>query len=153
LTLPTTEAAPSPPAVPAPELPAAGSSPPLRILLVEDNLDSLRVMARLLGRRGHLVRTSASFGEALREGESDLFDVVISDIGLPDGSGLDLMRRLRPRVALGGIALSGYGMEEDIRRSGQAGFVAHLTKPVDFARLEAAIRRVALEGGIATATE
>jgi CheY-like chemotaxis protein len=153
LTLPTTEAPVSPAAVPRPEVPAAFSSPPLRILLVEDNLDGLRVMARLLGRRGHLVRTSASFEEALREGQSDLFDLVISDIGLPDGSGLDLMRRLGSRIALGGIALSGYGMEEDIRRSGQAGFVAHLTKPVDFARLEAAIRRVALEGGIGAATE
>jgi DNA-binding response OmpR family regulator len=122
--------------------------------LAESHEASIRgVMARLLGRRGHRVTTSASFEEALREADSDVFDLVISDIGLPDGSGLDLMRRLRPRVALGGIALSGVGMDEDIRRSGQAGFVAHLTRPVDFARLEAAIRRVALEGGIGAATE
>lgn len=67
----------------------------------------------------------------------------ISDLGLPDGSGYDLMRQVRQRHPLKGIALSGYGMEENIAKSREAGFAAHLTKPVDFQRLVAAIQQVA----------
>ena len=66
------------------------------------------------------------------------FDLMISDIELPDGSGLDLMRALRGNVV--GVAVSGFGADSDIELSRDAGFAAHLTKPVDFARLEAAIR-------------
>ena len=120
----------------------------LRILLVEDNLDSLRVLARLLGRRGHSVVTASSLGEAVQLGAAEAFDVVISDIGLPDGSGLDLMRTIRAQVRLGGIALSGFGMEQDLRRSEEAGFTTHLTKPIDFARLEAVIDQVAESGRV-----
>jgi DNA-binding response OmpR family regulator len=65
---------------------------------------------------------------------------VVSDIGLPDGSGLDLMRELGQRWGLRGIALSGYGTEDDVRRSREAGFLQHLTKPVTPRALEAAIR-------------
>jgi CheY-like chemotaxis protein len=70
------------------------------------------------------------------------FDVVISDLGLPDGSGLDLMRVLKTKYNLRGIALSGYGMEEDHRRSLEVGFAAHLTKPVDYRKLQATIAQV-----------
>ena len=70
---------------------------------------------------------------ARRSAEAGEFDLIISDIGLPDGSGLDLMRRLRAGAGRSpAIALTGYGMEEDIRRSREAGFAAHLTKPIDF---------------------
>ena len=95
------------------------------------------------GRAAGIVTVS----EALREYEAGSFDLIISDIGLPDATGLDLVRRavgLRGPVAA--IALTGYGMEEDIRRSREAGFTAHLTKPIDFAKLEAMIRQVTPTG-------
>jgi DNA-binding NtrC family response regulator len=69
------------------------------------------------------------------------FDLVISDIGLPDESGLELMRKLWGKHQLRGICISGYGMDEDVERSLEAGFVEHLTKPINFARLENAILR------------
>ncbi len=115
----------------------------LRLLLVEDNPDTLRVMTRLLRRRGYVVTTADSVRSALDANEtSGPFDLVVSDIGLPDGSGLEVIRQIRKIYPLPGIALSGFGMEEDLRRSDEAGFVVHLTKPVDFPTLDAAIRRI-----------
>ena len=70
------------------------------------------------------------------------YDLVVSDIGLPDGTGLDLMRSIRLLHDVPGIALTGYGMEDDIRKSREAGFTAHPTKPLDFAKLDAMIRKV-----------
>ena len=118
-----------------------------RILLVEDNLDTLQVMARLLARKGHRVTTADGLLAALRAAKDLEFDVLISDLGLPDGSGLDLIRRLRERhpTPIPGIALSGFGMDDDLRRSREAGFLEHLIKPIDFPNLEAAIRRVAAQ--------
>ena len=113
----------------------------LRILLVDDHADTLRSMERLLRLRGYLVCTALTVAAALDSAANQTFDLLISDVGLPDGTGMDLMRELR-RVhgeALRGIALSGYGMEEDITRSRDAGFDEHLTKPVDMATLEAVI--------------
>jgi CheY-like chemotaxis protein len=98
-------------------------------------------MARLLRRRGYAVTAAHSIAEALRADLSEC-DLVVSDIGLPDGNGCDLMRQLRARRELPGIALSGYGRDEDLARSRAAGFRVHLTKPVDLPRLEAAIREV-----------
>ena len=93
--------------------------------------------------RGHRVTPAAEVTSALDAFErGNSLDLVISDIGLPDGSGLDLMREIRSRSTAPGIALSGYGMDHDLRYSEEAGFVAHLIKPVDFASLEAAIARV-----------
>ncbi|MDQ3115337.1 MAG: response regulator, partial [Verrucomicrobiota bacterium] len=66
-------------------------------------------------------------------------DAVISDLGLPDGTGFELMEKLRAAHGLRGIAVSGYGMDDDVRRSEAAGFAAHLTKPIDFAQLERAL--------------
>ena len=97
-------------------------------------------MRRLLHSSGYHVRTADSVASALRAADSEAFDLLICDIGLPDGSGLDLMRQLLAKRPVKGIALSGYGMEEDVRRSKEAGFVDHLTKPVDMRRLEAVIR-------------
>jgi len=70
------------------------------------------------------------------------FDLIISDLGLPDGSGLDLMRQLRHQYAGRAIALSGYGMDSDIAASREAGFAEHLTKPVDMQQLQSAISRL-----------
>ena len=116
-----------------------------RILLVEDNVDTAKVMGRLLTSFGHVVRTAGSVADALQVAGAEPFELVISDIGLPDGSGYDLMRQLRSAAPapVRGIALSGFGMEEDVRKSREAGFDEHLTKPVNLQRLEAAILRVA----------
>ena len=117
----------------------------MRILLVEDHADTRRLMARVLTGMGHTVTMAASVGEALgaAEGAAGEFDLVLSDLGLPDGNGHDLMRRLRERWHLRGIALSGFGMEEDIAHSRAAGFVEHLTKPVHLTVLRAALARAA----------
>ena len=132
---------------PAEDARAGGPAPPprrsFRILLVEDDPPSLRVMSRLLRQREHAVTTADSLSKALDAGSSGDFDLVISDIGLPDGTGWDLMRRLRERGEIRGIAVSGFGLEEDVRKSREAGFLAHMTKPVDFPKLEATIQRVA----------
>jgi CheY-like chemotaxis protein len=72
----------------------------------------------------------------------DKFDVVISDLGLPDGTGIELMSHLRERHGLRGIALSGYGMEKDTERTREAGFIAHLIKPVDFDQLRRLLEKL-----------
>ncbi len=118
----------------------------LRILLVEDHEDTAQAMADLLGLMGHEVTVAGSVATALAAAEAvrdQGIDLVVSDLGLPDGSGQDLMRELIRLYGWKGIALSGYGMEEDIRRSREAGFARHLTKPVDLDTLRAAIRQVA----------
>ena len=140
------------PTVPAPGRVIAGPAAPpaedrrgrpLSLLLVEDNADTLRVMARLLLRRGYRVRTASSVAQALAAARAEgPFDLVISDVGLPDGSGLDLMRQILELGPARGVALSGFGTEEDRRRSHEAGFIEHLVKPVDFARLESTIRSI-----------
>jgi signal transduction histidine kinase/CheY-like chemotaxis protein len=114
----------------------------LRILLVEDNVDSARMLARLLRMMKHRVRIAGSVQQALAAAGEDEFDLLLSDIALPDGSGLDVMLRIRERQPVPGIALSGFGMEDDIQRSLAAGFSEHLTKPVTADRLEEAIARV-----------
>lgn len=134
-------------AVPAAVSPEETASPKcLRILLVEDHSDTARVLVRLLKRFGHeptVVSTVAGGLSALR---SQKFDLLISDIGLPDGSGYDLMRQsagMRPPA----IALSGFGMEDDMSRSKEVGFVDHLTKPVDAGVLERTILLVGRQEG------
>jgi two-component system CheB/CheR fusion protein len=118
----------------------------LRILLIEDHEDTARALADLLDLMGHEVTVAGSVATALAAAESLRergIDLVVSDLGLPDGSGQELMRELIRLYGWKGIALSGYGMEEDIRRSREAGFARHLTKPVDLDTLRAAIRQVA----------
>jgi PAS domain S-box-containing protein len=119
----------------------AGGSLPLRILLVEDDRDTGQVIARLLRRRGADVTIAESVAAARAAAASAAFDLLLSDIGLPDGTGIELLEWLRARQPIPAIALTGYGMEEDIERCRDAGFAAHLTKPVDFRDLEQAIRR------------
>jgi PAS domain S-box-containing protein len=113
----------------------------LKLLLVEDHADTAEAMADLLRALGHVVTVAGSVGSALSvaEAQGGRFDLVVSDLGLPDGTGLDLMRELSSLYGLKGIALSGYGMEEDVLRSREAGFSKHLTKPVDMQALKAAI--------------
>ena len=114
----------------------------LRILLVEDHVTTARVLGRLLREADYDVHTAATLTDARAAVLERDFDLLISDLGLPDGSGLELMRELAASHGLKGIALSGYGMDEDIRRSRDVGFATHLTKPVDFRKLQAAISQV-----------
>jgi PAS domain S-box-containing protein len=114
----------------------------LSILVVEDHPDTANALERLLRGVGHTVRTTDCVARALAAADSEEFDLLISDIGLPDGSGLDLMRQLLARKSIKGIVLSGFGMEEDVRKSRAAGFSEHLTKPVNFARLRGAIEEI-----------
>jgi CheY-like chemotaxis protein len=126
-----------------------GSAGPLCILLIEDHPDTAAALADLLELMGHRTVVAGSVAQALAaaEREAGALDLVVSDLGLPDGSGHDLMRQLVARYGLTGIALSGYGMEEDVRQSQEAGFGRHLTKPVTMAALEAAIAEAAARRG------
>ncbi len=123
------------------------STTSLKILVVEDEEASRRLMARLLRSLGHDVSTAGTIAEAKETAAAEVYELIVSDIGLPDGSGLDLMRWIvKQRGSVPAIALTGYGMEEDIVRSREAGFTAHMTKPIDFRKLEAMIRQVAPTG-------
>ncbi|HSK11264.1 MAG TPA: PAS domain S-box protein [Vicinamibacterales bacterium] len=127
---------------------AAPERPPLRILLVEDHGDTAMMMGLLLAADGHEVETAGDVFTALTLAETRPFDLLLSDLGLPDGTGIDLMRTLRRRGhALPGIVLSGYGREEDIRGSIDAGFAIHLTKPTSPERLAEAVAGVTGRGG------
>jgi len=115
----------------------------LRILLVEDHADTAAVLGRLLHRMGYDVLAAGDFATALalvkKEISNAPIDVVISDLGLPDGSGLDLMRQLSTDYGLRGIALSGFGMDSDLKESITAGFWRHLVKPIDIGTLRATL--------------
>ncbi len=118
----------------------AGTRPVRRhILLVEDHEPTRTSLTQLLLRRNYRVSAAASLAEARALARKEKFDLLVSDIGLPDGSGFDLMRELREHHGLKGVALTGYGMEEDVRRSYDAGFVTHLTKPVRMESLDEAL--------------
>lgn len=110
----------------------SGISRPLRVLLVEDHGDTARIMSRLLARQGYETATAGDVATALEMAARMDFDLVISDLGLPDRNGLELIQELRAEGrTMPAIALSGYGQEEDVRRCHEAGFNAHLTKPVN----------------------
>ena len=117
----------------------------MRILLVEDHEDTNRSLTQLLRRRGYQVQSAHDVSSALELAANEEFNVLISDMGLPDGSGLDIMQKLgsaeRP---IFGIALSGFGVESDIRKSHAAGFHHYLIKPVDLNKLDSIIQQVAV---------
>lgn len=115
---------------------------PCRILLVEDHEDTARLMTQILAAGGYTVSTAGTVQEALRLAGREAFDVVVSDLGLPDGSGIDLLRRLTEHGPVPAIALSGYAMENDVAESRRAGFRAHLTKPVDVDHLHRVLQDV-----------
>ncbi|GAT32692.1 PAS domain S-box-containing protein [Terrimicrobium sacchariphilum] len=118
----------------------------LVILLVEDHDDTRQLLQMILSQKGHAVHAAATGEDALALAEKESFHLVISDLGLPDISGSALMSQLRSRYPkLRGVAVSGYGMEEDVRRSKESGFDHHLTKPVDPARLDRLIGELAQE--------
>ena len=134
----------------SPAIPPPSASPPKngrRILLVEDHEPTRLALSHLLTRRLYEVIAAASLAEARMLAGAQSFDLLISDIGLPDGNGCDLMIELNKDGLIRGIALTGYGMEEDLKRSQNAGFIAHLTKPVRVESLEAALHKATRPNG------
>ncbi|MBX6314789.1 MAG: response regulator, partial [Isosphaeraceae bacterium] len=130
--LPAIAGVPREPAKPAPA--TANGKPASRILIVDDNVDSARGLARLLKLLGHDVRTAGDGAEAIAAAQSYQPDVVLLDIGLPGMDGYEVAKRLRKDTACRDcviIAVSGYGQEDDRRRSREAGFNHHLIKPID----------------------
>jgi CheY-like chemotaxis protein len=113
----------------------------LKILLVDDHHDTCAAMEKLLARRGHLVAVTHNVRSAMEAAVRNKFDLLISDIALPDGTGMDLMMQLRAIANVPGIAISGFGNHGDIERSLQAGFSEHLIKPIKLESLNAAIER------------
>ncbi len=111
----------------------------LHVLLVDDHVDTMKVMTRILSRWGLRLTCAGRISEALLAASTQTFDLLISDIGLPDGSGCELAERLRKIQPIPAIALSGFGMDTDIHRSLAAGFSAHLTKPVNLDQLQKVI--------------
>ncbi len=141
LSLAAVAARPTPPVeLSGPAAALAGSGPPRRkVLLVEDHEATRTALERLLRRRSYEVTSAGSLAEARSHTAAHAFDFLISDIGLPDGTGFDLMREMRAQGGVRGIALTGYGTEEDVSRSHEAGFLVHLTKPILVQSLDKAL--------------
>jgi signal transduction histidine kinase/ActR/RegA family two-component response regulator len=127
---------------PPPDLPPPSTggrvTRPLRVLVVDDNVDAVESMAMLLSLKGHDVRTATTAAEALTIAREFQPEVGLLDVGLPGTDGYELTGLLRKEPRLSStylIAVTGYGQEEDCRRAINAGFDAHLTKPVDPVKL------------------
>jgi signal transduction histidine kinase/CheY-like chemotaxis protein len=146
LELPTSECAAPLAAEPPPETFGLVRRDNLRLLLVENHDDTRRVLDRLLARRGYHVETASDASSAQTLCTEKEFDAVISDIGLPDRSGLELMKEIATRHQIPGIAISGFGMDSDVAKSKAAGFEEHLTKPIDFEELDTVLQRIAHAG-------
>ena len=110
------------------------------ILLVEDHQDSATVIARIVRNMGHAVIVSHNVADALTELRAQRFDLVLSDIGLPDGTGIELLAKAREFCSTPMIALTGYGMEDDLVKYREAGFLHQLTKPIRFEQLAELLR-------------
>jgi CheY-like chemotaxis protein len=129
-----------------PESTAGDSTPAamksFRILLVEDHEDTRRAMERLLKRWGHTVHCAESVASALEIDSAHEFDLLLTDLGLPDGTGIELLLKLRERHPIRAMAMSGYGMEADLARTREAGFDEHLIKPVAMDQLKQIIQHL-----------
>lgn len=126
----------------APSIPASQTATGKKVLLIEDHADTAMVISLLLKKFGHTIVIAESVQGGLEAFAADVFDIVLSDLSLPDGSGLDFIRQLRTTSSVPAVALTGYGQEDDVRRCTEAGFNAHLTKPVNYTELDALIRRL-----------
>jgi CheY-like chemotaxis protein len=113
-----------------------------RILLVDDHIDTINAVRVLLERRGYEVETAHNVTDAKAIYFGSNFDLLISDIGLPDGTGHELLSHINLDRPVRAIALSGYGTDQDILNSREAGFSHHLTKPFNFKYLHEVIERV-----------
>jgi DNA-binding response OmpR family regulator len=110
-----------------------------RLLLVEDSAATRRALEKLLVARNFEVSAASSIADAWALLANSKFDVLVSDIGLPDGDGFLLMRELKDRYGMSGIALTGFDLEDDFKLSKEAGFSIHLTKPVQASVLDEAL--------------
>lgn len=119
----------------------------MRILVVEDHADTANVLSQLLQSMGHSVVTAGSVAAALETLIHQKFDLILSDVGLPDSNGVNLIHGVRQFCDTPAIAITGYASEEDISRCRNAGFSAHLAKPVDFDQLEKAIQDIVPQAG------
>lgn len=117
----------------------AGGAKSLHILLVEDQHALARLTEQLLRKIGHTVTVAGSIADATKCWQEAHFDLIISDFGLPDGDGCELLGHIERGLETPAIALTGHGMEDDIRRALQSGYRVHLTKPVTFEQLVLAI--------------
>lgn len=115
---------------------------PLTFFVVENHQDTLDAIRMFLEAQGHKVESAPDMTTALKAARTVKFDVLVSDIGLPDGDGWELMKKLSAEMPVKGIAMSGYGMRADLERSKSAGFGAHIIKPFGPADLEAAVKKV-----------
>jgi DNA-binding response OmpR family regulator len=114
----------------------------LRILIIENHEVTSEFISLFLRRAGHEVIVVSTAQAALGRDDLASFDVILSDIGLPDVNGWDLMKKLRPTTSAFAIAMSGFGGEADVQRSLAAGYQHHLIKPFVPAALEDALRKV-----------
>jgi signal transduction histidine kinase len=117
------------------------TSRPLRILLVEDHQDTRRTLSRLLTHFGHNVVTAENVECAIHLIGDDNIDAVLCDIGLPDGSGYEVAAQARAKGQIKTIALTGFGTEQDVQRSKEAGFDFHLVKPINFQELQSVLEQ------------
>jgi len=113
----------------------------IRVLVVDDHEETLRVLRRMLEMVGYSLATAQSASAALNFATANEFDVLVSDIGLPDASGHHLVKQVKRIRSVPAIAVSGFGSAADIQNSLDAGFYAHLTKPLDFNVLHATIQK------------
>lgn len=139
--LPAEPTPPQPPTAPV-SAPQAVAAPGQSVLLVEDHVDTARLFSRLLAKAGYHVKVAHSLAGARQTLADWKPDLLVSDLGLPDGMGYELMAQLRQEGRVPGISVSGYGTPEDISRSREAGFAEHLTKPVTATRLLEVVGRV-----------
>jgi CheY-like chemotaxis protein len=119
-----------------------GGPNPMRILVVDDHADTVRAMQLFLERHGYVVHTARSIREALEIASDQVVDVLVSDIGLPDGSGIDLLHAMNRIRRVQAIAFSGFGMPDDIKRSMDAGFREHIVKPTGLPKLCQVLERL-----------
>lgn len=126
---------------------AADTAAALRILLVEDHADTNETLTMLLKLRGYRVISAMNVRSAIELAAQHEFDVLISDLGLPDGEAKEVLQELVSRYGTVGIALSGYGMDHDIRSSKENGFSHHLVKPVQVSRLDSLLAEISANIG------
>jgi nitrogen-specific signal transduction histidine kinase/ActR/RegA family two-component response regulator len=128
--LPEISDAAAPPSTRAEPRPISERTAPLRVLLVEDHADTRSVLQRMIAQVGHMVTSVGSVAEARRAIAEGSYDVMLCDLGLPDGTGIDVIGELRRKSNIPAIAMSGYGMDADLARSRAAGFQRHIVKPM-----------------------
>jgi CheY-like chemotaxis protein len=125
---------------------------PANILVVEDHADSARALARLLSSEGHHVSHAEGYATAMQMAQSQRFDLLLTDLGLPDGDGCALLAEMRSLYHVPAIAVTGYGMAPDVRRCRDAGFDAHILKPIKAQVLFSSIERVLVGQPLTTPT-